>query len=139
MRSYWLALLVFSFVNFVLYPAILRYQAGTQAGWWIGRNKPDAGSLYLLREAPVNYSVEFYSPVPVRRIPIDSVARVLTGGPALVFAPAAFADTLARRGFHAAILQSFPNFHISQLTGEFLNARTREKVLDNYGIMEVTK
>jgi 4-amino-4-deoxy-L-arabinose transferase-like glycosyltransferase len=139
MRSYWLALLVFSFVNFVLYPAILRYQAGTQAGWWIGRNKPDAGALYLLREAPVNYSVEFYSPVPVRRIPMDSLARVLTGGPALVFAPAAFADTLARRGFHAAILQSFPNFHISQLTGEFLNARTREKVLDNYGIMEVTK
>jgi 4-amino-4-deoxy-L-arabinose transferase-like glycosyltransferase len=138
-RSYWLALLVFSFVNFVLYPAILRYQAGTQAGRWIGRNKPDAGSLYLLQEAPVNYSAEFYSPVPVRRIPMDSLARVLTGGPALVFAPAAFADTLAQRGFHAAILQFFPNFHISQLTGEFLNARTREKVLDNYGILEVAE
>jgi 4-amino-4-deoxy-L-arabinose transferase-like glycosyltransferase len=138
-RSFWLALLVFSFVNFVLYPAILKYQAGTQAGRWMARNRSDAPALYLLQEAPVNYSVEFYSPVPVRRIPMDSLGGAVTaGGPVLVFAPAAFSDTLVRRGYHANILQSFPNFHISQLTGEFLNARTREKVLENYGIMEVS-
>jgi 4-amino-4-deoxy-L-arabinose transferase-like glycosyltransferase len=136
-RSFWLALLVYSFVNFVLYPAILRYQAGTQAGRWIGRSEPRAAVVYLLQEAPVNYSIEFYSPVPVRRIPMDSLAGAMTGGRALVFAPAAYSDTLARRGFHAGILQSFPNFHISQLTGEFLNARTRGKVLENYVIMDV--
>jgi hypothetical protein len=39
-RSFWLAMLVFAFVNFLLYPAILRYQAGTQAGRWIGRTFP---------------------------------------------------------------------------------------------------
>ncbi len=136
-RSFWLALLVYSFVNFVLYPAILRYQAGTQAGRWIGRSEPRAAVVYLLQEAPVNYSIEFYSPEPVRRIPMDSLAGAMTGGRALVFAPAAYSDTLARRGFHAGILQSFPNFHISQLTGEFLNARTRGKVLENYVIMDV--
>jgi 4-amino-4-deoxy-L-arabinose transferase-like glycosyltransferase len=138
-RSFWLALLVYSFVNFVLYPAILQYQAGTQAAHWIGRSQPGAAVVYLLQEAPVNYSIEFYSPVPVRRIPIDSLSGVLTTGPALVFAPAAFSDTLARRNFHAGILQSFPNFHISQLTGEFLNARTREKVLENYAVMKVSR
>jgi len=137
-RSLWVALVVFSFVNFVLYPAILEYQAGTHAGRWIAWFKLDAPALYLLQEAPVNYSVEFYSPVPVRRIPMDSLAGgVMTGGRALVFAPAAFADTLARHGFHAGILQSFPNFHISQLTGEFLNAKTRGKVLENYAIIGV--
>jgi 4-amino-4-deoxy-L-arabinose transferase-like glycosyltransferase len=134
-RSFWLALLAFSFVNFVLYPAILRYQAGTQAGRWIERFKPAAPAVYLLQEAPVNYSVEFYSPVPVRRISMDSLA----GGPALVFAPVAFADTLTHRGFHADILQSFPNFHISQLTGEFLNAKTRAGVLRDYAIFEVRR
>jgi 4-amino-4-deoxy-L-arabinose transferase-like glycosyltransferase len=136
-RSFWLALLVFSFVNFVLYPAILRYQAGTQAGRWIERFKPDAPGLYLLQEAPANYSVEFYSPAPVRRIPMDSLGQVVTGGPALVFAPAAYSDTLARHGYHADILQSFPNFHISQLTGAFLDARTRVKVLENYALLKV--
>ena len=171
-RSFWQALLVFSFINFVLYPAILQYQAGTQAGRWVARHRSGAGALYLLQEAPVNYSVEFYSPVPVSRITMDSLAAVVAGraavgmagsghegiaggragmdgghgvvargpgGPALVFAPAAFSDTLARRGLHAAILQSFPNFHISQLTGEFLDARTRGKVLDNYAVMQVSE
>jgi 4-amino-4-deoxy-L-arabinose transferase-like glycosyltransferase len=138
-RSFWLALLVFSFVDFVLYPAILQYQAGTQAGRWIGRSEPGAPAVYLLQEAPVNYSIEFYCPVPVRRIPTGSLPGVLTSGPALVFAPAAFSDTLARQGFHAAILRSFPNFHISQLTGEFLDARTRGKVLENYAVMKVSR
>jgi hypothetical protein len=138
-RSFWLALLVFSFVNFVLYPAILQYQAGTQAGRWISRTRPGADAVYLLQEAPVNYSIEFYSPVPVRRIPIDSLGRAMAEGRVLVFGPAAYLDTLTRRGFHAGILQSFPNFHISQLTGEFLDARTREKVLENYAVMGVSR
>ena len=90
-------------------------------------NQPDAHEFYLLQEAPVNYSVEFYSPVPVRRIPMDSLNGVASarGGSALVFAPARYADTLTRHGFRSSILQTFPNFHISQLTGEFLDARTR--------------
>jgi 4-amino-4-deoxy-L-arabinose transferase-like glycosyltransferase len=134
-RSFWLALLVFSFVNFVLYPAILRYQAGTQAGRWIERFRPDASALYLLQEAPVNYSVEFYSPVPVRRVSMDSLNRAAGDEPALVFAPAAFADTLTRHGWHATILQTFPNFHISQLTGEFINAKTRDKVVEEYALI----
>gem|GEM_PF-65654 len=134
-RSFTLALLVFSFVNFVLYPTILRYQAGTQAGRWIERFKPDAPALYLLEEAPVNYSVEFYSPIPVWRIPMDSLNRIVSGGPAMVFAPAAFRDTLTGHGFPATILQSFPNFHISQLTGEFVNAKTRDKVVEKYALI----
>jgi 4-amino-4-deoxy-L-arabinose transferase-like glycosyltransferase len=136
-RSYWLALLVFCFVNFVLYPSILRYQAGTQAGQWIGRNRPDAHELLLLQEAPVNYSVEFYSPVPVRRIPMDSLNGAVSGsgGSALVFAPTRYADTLTRDGFRCSILRTFPNFHISQLTGEFLDARTRDKVLEHYSLI----
>jgi 4-amino-4-deoxy-L-arabinose transferase-like glycosyltransferase len=136
-RSFWLALMVYSFVNGVLYPAILHYQAGTQAGRWIGRNDTGATPAYLLQEAPVNYSFEFYSPIPVRRIPIDSLAGLVTGVPALVFAPQAFADSLKARGFHTGILEHFPNFHISQLTGEFLNARTRQGVLEKYAVIRV--
>jgi 4-amino-4-deoxy-L-arabinose transferase-like glycosyltransferase len=137
-RSFWLALLAFSFVNFVMYPAILRYQAGTQAARWIGRSEPGVANVFLLQEAPVNYSIEFYSPAPVRRIPIDSLSGVLAGRPGLVFAPAGFSDTLARHGFRTDIMQSFPNFHISQLTGEFLDARTRARVVENYALLRVS-
>lgn len=134
-RSFWLALVAFSFVNFILYPAILRYQAGTQAGRWLDAH-PAVPAVYLLQEAPVNYSIEFYSPVPVRRIPMDSLPAVLSAGPAVVFAPAAFADTLAAKGYGSGILQTFPNFHISQLTGEFLNYRTRPKAVSSYALLQ---
>lgn len=134
-RSFWMAMLVYCFVNFLLYPAILQYQAGTRAGRSLGAAGIPA--VYLLREAPVNYAIEFYSPVPVHRIPIDSLAPVLTGGPVVVFAPSAFADTLARKGFSARAIGLFPNFHVSQLTGEFLDARTRPRVLETYALLKV--
>jgi hypothetical protein len=149
-RSFWLAMLVFAFVNFGLYPAILRYQAGTQAGRWISRTRavgtdPGIGisrtqgisAVYLLREAPVNYSFEFYSPVPVRTIPVDSLPATLSNGPAIVFAPSRFRDSLQKRGYSVDDLQQFPNFHISQLTGEFLNDRTRSSVLEAYSLLRI--
>jgi len=137
-RSLWQALLVFSFVNFLLYPAILQYQAGTQAGEWIDRSGI-ISAVYLLQEAPVNYSIEFDSPAPVRRIPMDSLSAAIVNGPVVVFAPAAFADSLSRRGYSCSTLREFPNFHISQLTGEFLNDRTRPSVLEKYALMTVKK
>ena len=135
-RSFWLAMLVYAFVNFGLYPAILRYQAGTQAGRWIGRTQ-GISAVYLLREAPVNYSIEFYSPVPVRTIPVDSLPVALSNGPAIVFVPSRFRDSLQKRGYSVDDLQQFPNFHISQLTGEFLNARTRSSVLEAYSLLRI--
>src|SRR6185437_10303427 len=36
-RSFWMAMLVFTFVNFSVYPTILKYQAGTQAGNYLYR------------------------------------------------------------------------------------------------------
>jgi 4-amino-4-deoxy-L-arabinose transferase-like glycosyltransferase len=135
-RSFWLAMLVFAFVNFGLYPAILQYQAGTQAGRWIGRT-PAISAVYLLREAPVNYSIEFYSPVSVRTVPIDSLPATLSNGPAIVFAPSRFRDSLQKRGYSIDDLHQFPNFHISQLTGEFLNDRTRSSVLEAYSLLRV--
>jgi 4-amino-4-deoxy-L-arabinose transferase-like glycosyltransferase len=135
-RSFWLAMLVFAFVNFGLYPAILQYQAGTRAGRWIG-STPGISAVFLLQEAPVNYSIEFYSPVPVRTIPVDSLPAALSKGPVIVFAPSRFRDSLQKRGYSVDDLHQFPNFHISQLTGQFLNDRTRSSVLELYSLLRV--
>lgn len=149
-RNFWAAILVYAFVNFCLYPAILRYQAGTEAGHYLSRlplssltrtgDSPpvlqpahDVDSLptvYMLQEAPANYSFEFYAPLSVQRTPIDSLPW--TPQQQLAFLPSAFADSLTQKGFRVEKLQSFPNFHISQLTGEFLNYRTRPATLEEY-------
>jgi len=154
-RSLWMALVVFSFVNFILYPNILQYQAGTQAGRFIGATahpaatRPPsaailthatgaAATVYMLQEAPANYSFEFYCPLPVERISMNDL-RVSENDPTLVFAPTAFADSLSARGYHTRNIRSFPNFHVSQLTGEFLNNQTRNSVLDSYSILSVRR
>jgi 4-amino-4-deoxy-L-arabinose transferase-like glycosyltransferase len=140
-RSWWMAMLVYAFINFIFYPAILHYQAGTQAGHYVAGMSPPppAGQVYLLHEAPVDYSFEFDCPLPVERVSMDSLAYVSDADGAIVFAPASFADSLARRGMHAQPIARFLNFHISQLTGGFLNVQTRASVLTPWALMRVRR
>ena len=138
-RSFWMAMLVFTFVNFIVYPTILRYQAGTQAGLLL--ESPDArfyDAAYLLQEAPVDYSFEFDSPLPVHRVTMDSLSYKLPPYmQVLVFAPTSFADSMGRHHLVAMSLHEFPNFHVSQLTGEFVNYRTRATVTTPWALFKV--
>jgi 4-amino-4-deoxy-L-arabinose transferase-like glycosyltransferase len=161
-RSFWMAMLVFAFINFILYPAILQYQAGTQAGKYVsqlpagipaspaavlpGGASPavaspggTSDSVYLLQEGGDCYSFEFDCSRPVGRIPIVSLSTIVNRGPTLVFAPATLADSLTARNMHARPIREFSNFHISQLTGTFINYRTRRQVLTPWLLMEVTR
>ena len=140
-------MLVFAFINFIFYPAILRYQAGTQAGRYLA-DHPKLGAetfsdlggtpvAYLLREAPVSYSFEFDAPGTVVKLPVDSLPR--TAGGIIVFAPASFGDTLTAKGYRITRVQDFPFFHTSQLTGEFIGYRTRAKVLTPWELYRVAR
>jgi hypothetical protein len=142
-RSFWMALLVFAFVNFILYPAILQYQAGTQAGHYItrliknGAGQMNVSVIYTLEEAPASYSFEFDCPGPLQRLSMDSLHTHLGKGPVYVFAPSPFADSLKKRGYSVQRGESFPGFHVSQLSGQFLNYKTRDSVVENYSLMTV--
>ena len=157
-RSFWMAVMVFAFINFVLYPSILQYQAGTQAGKYVSHLPatpspavalpggtpaagipPAADSVYLLQEGGDCYSFEFDCSRPVGRIPIDSLTAIVDRRPALVFAPARFADSFAARQLHPRPVQTFQNFHISQLTGPFIDYHTRSQVLTPWLLIEVTR
>jgi 4-amino-4-deoxy-L-arabinose transferase-like glycosyltransferase len=165
-RSFWMAMLAFAVVNFILYPSILQYQAGIQAGKYVSRLPPAtiaaamppaaamlpaaglssvtgiasaADSVYLLQEGGDCYSFEFDCSRPVGRIPINSLIPIIDRRPTLVFAPAKFADSFAARQLHPRPIREFSNFHISQLTGPFINYRTRSQVLTPWLLMEVTR
>ncbi len=147
-----MALQAYAFINFCLYPALMRYQAGSEAAKYLkGTDQPEelkkevaepGAEVVMLKEASIDYSFEFYCPVPVRWIAIDSLSGVLRQREAsrkgqramLLFLPASFGDSLARRGYSVQELKRFPNFHISQLTGEFLNYRTREATLEEFSL-----
>ena len=46
-------------------------------------------------------------------------------------------DSLQQLGYTVRIIEKFQHFHISQLTGKFLNKRTREKAIDHFVIAVV--
>jgi 4-amino-4-deoxy-L-arabinose transferase-like glycosyltransferase len=136
-RSCWMALLTFLFINCYFYPAILHYQSGMVAADYMrrepGPSSPELSTarvVYLPEKGPVNYSIEFYAPRSVRRLDLDTLPAVLRSGPALFFMPSRFSDTLLRRGYQVRQVKTFPNFHVSQLTGEFLYYRTRQRSLE---------
>lgn len=146
-RSFWMSMLVFAFINFIFYPAILRYQAGTQAGHYLADHPKlrdetfsDLGGTpvaYLLKEAPISYSFEFDAPGMVVKLPVDSLPRTVGG--IIVFAPTSFGDTLTAKGYRITRVQDFPFFHTSQLTGEFIDYRTRSKVLKPWELYRVAR
>jgi 4-amino-4-deoxy-L-arabinose transferase-like glycosyltransferase len=148
-RSFSIAMLVYAFVNFYLYPGMLQYQAGTEAGRFaeesgdLQKGKAEAeaegksegkAETVLIKEAPANYSFEFYCPGMVPRIPMDSLPRRLQKGRIRVFIPSAYRDSLAAKGYTVNLIRKFENFHVSQLTGAFLDWRTRDSVTESWGI-----
>lgn len=144
-RSYCIALLAYAFINFCLYPRLLQYQAGAGAGRAIGVMAaaapagPSFPPVLMPEGMPVNYSFQFYCPLPIAHVPIDSLLDGGAGKEALVFLPAEKTGGLRQRGYIVEELQSFPNFHVSQLTGEFLNYRTRQATLTSYQLVRIKK
>jgi hypothetical protein len=147
-RSCWAALVVYLFVNCWFYPVMLHYQAGMEAAEYVrpemrpaGAGAPGSGPgvIYVPAEGPASYSLEFYAPCSVQRIERDSLAAVVKKGPALVFAPSRFSDTLTSQGYRVQMIIAFPNFHVSQLTREFVNYRTRQQSLEWFGLTWVTE
>ncbi len=154
-RSFCMAMIAYAFINFCFYPALLRYQAGSEAARYMKeagvqegtalkdragipgpgmRGSAYIGSIYMLREAPMDYSFEFYCSTPIKWTEIDSLRyepalQKGSGEGMLLFLPASFRDSLLRRGYVVEELKRFPNFHISQLTAEFLDYRTRDASL----------
>ncbi len=150
-RSFWMSMLVFAFINFILYPAMLRYQAGTQAGRYLethpeliaaaapaatGAEPPVA---YLLLEAPASFSFEFDAPGSVDRIPVDSLPHPLPNGGILVFAPTNFADTLTGKGYRATPCNILTISTSVSSPANSWNYRTQTNVLKPWELYRVTR
>ncbi len=58
-------------------------------------------------------------------------------GPVIVFTQAGRLDKLADAGYEVQALRHFPHFHISQLTGPFINYRTRDSVTEDWVVARV--
>ena len=111
---------------------LLRYQSGSEAALYINRQQPgmpvglygeNSYSLAFYLDSPVHY----WSGADIRNAP----------GPVLVFTTKRWLDSLSAGGAVVTPLQHFPHFHISQLTGRFVDHRTRAEATEDYIVARV--
>jgi len=131
MISITLALFLFIF----FYPAILKYQSGMQAGNWLKENYPTA------KPAVLNYidafSFDFYAPGAVKYFySCADLNKNKAVKDLVIYVPEAELSNL-KREYNTEILKTFEYFHITKLTGKFLNAGTRQKVLERFYLVKV--
>jgi len=126
-------LMLFLFIFF--YPAILKYQSGGIAGEWLKKNYPAA------KPAVLNYidafSFDFYAPGEVKYLHnYSDLDKIKQTKDLVIYIPENELNRL-KNEYHAEVLKSFEYFHITKLTGKFLNAKTRPQVLEHFYLIKL--
>lgn len=114
---------LFYFLNIHFYPALLQYQAGMMAAKHI--------NSFHRHKQPVAYkanswALQFYCKKPVVLADNNHLFSVADTN-FIVYTSAAELKNLDSVGLRYTVAGSFDDFHISMLTGKFLNRQTREK------------
>ena len=126
-------LMLFLFIFF--YPAILKYQSGGIAGTWLKTNHPAA------KPAVLNYidafSFDFYAPGEVKYLHNYEDLDQIKQEPNLVIYVSEAELPRLKSEYGAEVLKSFEYFHITKLTGKFLNAKTRPQVLEHFYLVKL--
>lgn len=127
------AVLLFIFLNLLFYPALLRYQPGMQAGKWLQQRAP--GSAAVLYRCNI-YAFEMYAPgIPARAGGIKELEQLCSRSklPLYLLVPEeAVPDMHSSNNLAVERVAAFDGFHISQLTGAFINAGTRKRHLEHW-------
>lgn len=121
------------FLSSWFYPELLNYQVGNIAGRFIKDNKIDNEKFFLYKFQGNTKSIHFYAGKIVRET--DSVNN-LTKNTFLLTNDAGL-NEIKSNGRSFTIIKEGIDFHISALTGNFLNKKTRDKQGLRYFILNL--
>ena len=85
-----------------------------------------------------SYSFTFYAKKPIFFGNIDSLKAKAKLAPVIVYTNKHGLDSLKNTGFSTNIPKAFNFFHASELTGAFINYRTRESELKQHYVVKVS-
>jgi 4-amino-4-deoxy-L-arabinose transferase-like glycosyltransferase len=126
------------YVNLVFYPNVLPYQAAGPAARYASRHFPRCTTAVFGDIG--NNSFEFYHRGPVtwyfQARDLDAARR---RDSLLVYTTASQLDTLRAARIPYQMAATFPHFHVTTLTGEFVNHRTRPQALERHVLVVVPK
>lgn len=125
-------------LNFHFYPSLLTYQSGSLAGRWIKEHCSPDQSVFGYKL--FGYSLDLYADRRIEQIedlaPIQKELEKLKT--VYILTKENDLQPLKQLGLEFSIQTSFPTFHVSLLTPEFLNPKTRAGVTENIFVAKVT-
>jgi 4-amino-4-deoxy-L-arabinose transferase-like glycosyltransferase len=116
-------------LNLFFYPKLLEYQLGNKVSNYINDKKINKSNFYLY-QIPDSRSLDFYSDYSYKNIEDLNTSKK---GNFILIENKNVPDSLLSK-FNK--IESMPSFHISTLTGEFLNPNTRDSALDYFYILQ---
>lgn len=126
---------LFIYLNLVFYPDIMEYQAGMKAAQWLNKS---GNSKKVIMYPAYSYSLEFYNDTPVILAKslheVDSIAAT---EPVLLFTEKAGARSMLKDRPGFKISGEFKYFHVSQLSFQFLNSKTRTQQLETFVLVDL--
>lgn len=129
---------LFLFLHNLFYPTLLTYQSGMMAGKWLVRNNYSKTPA-MFRSS--SYSFEFYAPGYVQRLEtFTEVNKFLEkDNERIIYTTSSNLEELKLQGYNYDVLGTFPDFHVSMLTPQFLNPFTRNSQLEKTVLVALEK
>ncbi|HEY8897202.1 MAG TPA: glycosyltransferase family 39 protein [Niastella sp.] len=131
MRSFIVIMVVNCFLNGLFYPELFKYQSGNAAASFLEKTQP--ATVYLFNDVSSEYAFQFYYGGTIKKINTRDL-DTMSPTSILVYTSKEKADSLQQMGYSVHIAAQFEHFHISQLTGKFINVHTRDKAIDEFVI-----
>ena len=134
-KSFVAATGVYLFLNTCVYPSLMQYQAVSKAAVYVNNQFPDVVSATMFNEN--SYSFTFYTKKAIFFGNLDTLKSRAKQTPVIVYTNKQGLDSLKKIGFSTNIPRAFNFFHASELTGTFINYRTRESELKQHYVVKV--
>jgi 4-amino-4-deoxy-L-arabinose transferase-like glycosyltransferase len=115
------------YFNCAYYPRLLKYQADSEAAFWINANNPNHLPVVQTRIG-FGFALDFYTQAPMYFQRNDG-ASVLPHTPYLLYADTDVIEQYIKAGKAIQRLKSFESYRITRLKGAFLNQATRSATL----------
>ena len=132
--SFIAACLTFLFLNFFFYPSLLKYQSGSEAAFYLNQNFP--GKKIAAYETS-SYSFDFYANSNIQFLNSGTIDSAANNESLIIFTRQDYLDSLTLLNHEVRLIKSFPHFRISQLTGKFINHKTRTNSTTAFALAEL--
>lgn len=121
------------FLSTWFYPQVLHYQSGTVAGKFIATEKITADKFFMYRFNGNGKSIHFYAKQIIH--PVNSLDTIQPGTYLLTAEDGM--KEIQQQGKLYELVKEGPDYHVTALTGKFLNKETREAQCTRYYIIKM--